>query len=93
MIQADSTLPKPLTDSERAALSERHAKAYMAIEPFICDVDNMATLTHEAVANCDDFNSSKSPAIFAVFHLVDMIRDLRKRYHEDDFEQAGKAVA
>jgi hypothetical protein len=84
---------KPLTSDEKSARYELFAKAYLEMEPVICDINNMATLAADAVANEDRTGKeTNSIAHFAVFHLVDMIRDLQKRYKEDDFERPGKAV-
>ena len=87
-------LPKPLTSDEKTALYQRQAQAYLRMEPFICDINNMATLAQDAVLNEDRASTSTdSLAHFAVFHLVDMITDLHKRYQEDDFERPEKEEA
>jgi hypothetical protein len=80
---------------ELVARDKRLALAYLRIEPFICDINNMAALAHDAVMNQDRASASKdanSLAQFAVFHLIDMIRDLHRRYREDDFDRSEKAV-
>ncbi|MBA2398908.1 MAG: hypothetical protein H0V72_09445 [Bradyrhizobium sp.] len=64
------------------------------MEPFICDINNMATLAHDAVMEADWPGASKdvdSVAHFAVYHLIDMIRDLQARYRREGFERCGKA--
>jgi hypothetical protein len=65
------------------------------MEPVICDINNMATLAQDAVQNDDGASASKDTnglSHFAVFHLVDMIRDLHQRYRDDDFDRSEKAV-
>jgi hypothetical protein len=87
--------PKPLTSDEKAARYQHLAEAYLRMEAVICDVNNMATLAQDAVMNDVGVCASKdtnSLAHFAVYHLVDMIRDLHKQYLEDDFERSEKAV-
>ena len=87
--------PKILPQSERAEIYRRHSQAYLHMEPMICDIDNMATLAHDAVLNSDVSDSSRetnSLAHFAVFHLVDMIRDFHRRFNDDDFDPSGKEV-
>ena len=87
-------LPEPLTGDGKAARNKRLVEAYLRMEPVICDVNNMATLAQDAVMNDGGALAGvDSLAHFAVFHLVDMIRDLHKRYREDDFERSEKAVA
>jgi hypothetical protein len=89
---------KPVEGEEVGAREKCRAQAYLLMEPVICDINNMATLAYDAVMNWDGASASKddptnSLAHFAVFHLVDMIHDLQKRYRDDDFDRSEKEVA
>jgi hypothetical protein len=75
------------------ALKERRAVAYCRMDPLLCDADHMATIATGAMSNADGPQASekeKNVAYFAVYHLCDMIHDLKRRYEEDFAEPQNK---
>ena len=52
-------------------------------EGAICDVTNMAEIAHDSMMDSDGHptEQQKRLAFFSVYHLCDMIRDLRRKYY------------
>jgi hypothetical protein len=73
---------KPSTADDAGTLRE-HATAYSLLEPAICDAANMAAITTQAMCEADGNagEDEKRLAYFAVYHLCDMVRDLRETYY------------
>ncbi|MET4426575.1 hypothetical protein [Bradyrhizobium sp. RT3a] len=67
----------------RAQVDEVHAKAFRNLEDKVCDLDRMAEITEELVADwCQDLTHERSLELanFAVQHLADMLREFKKSY-------------
>jgi hypothetical protein len=81
---ASKIKPSNESTAEKDASTATWAAAYFALESVICDVANMATIAKQAMFDSDG-NASKQDkqlAFFSVYHLCDMVADLRRKYYE-----------
>jgi hypothetical protein len=67
---------------DHAAIEATRAKAYSAMEPYVCDLVNMGTIA------MDQFDKDDGLFVFAVGKLEDMLKEFRKRYYAEEFPPA-----
>jgi hypothetical protein len=76
-------------EQEVAQREEAHALAFLRLETPVRDAALFASTAEELIVRAEEKEKLTERAVWAVLHLAEMVRSLRRQWHAGDADEAS----